>query len=129
MLLVICWSESSHLHLLRQKANCSSHIVTFMDVLFGVIHSAGGGFTKILTNSYLYVMVFHHDGCSGLLCCKSVVFEKKTKIEKIKEIIFKLININLLFNINLRLAGDRPMSPKFRKVHRPLLLPITDQFP
>ena len=28
-----------------------------------------------------------------------------------------------------RLAGDRPMSPQFRKVHRPLLLPITDQFP
>ena len=27
------------------------------------------------------------------------------------------------------LAGDRPMSPQFRKVHRPLLLPITDQFP
>ena len=28
---------------------------------------AGGGFTKILTNSYLYVMGIHHDGCSGLL--------------------------------------------------------------
>ena len=28
-----------------------------------------------------------------------------------------------------RLAGDRPMSPQFRKVHRPLLLSITDQFP
>ena len=28
-----------------------------------------------------------------------------------------------------QLAGDRPMSPQFRKVHRPLLLPITDQFP
>ena len=28
-----------------------------------------------------------------------------------------------------RLAGDRLMSPQFRKVHRPLLLPITDQFP
>ena len=27
------------------------------------------------------------------------------------------------------LAGDRRMSPQFRKVHRPLLLPITDQFP
>ena len=25
-------------------------------------------------------------------------------------------------------AEDRPMSPQFRKVHRPLLLPITDQF-
>ena len=25
-----------------------------------------------------------------------------------------------------RLAGDRPISPQFRKVHRPLLLPITD---
>ena len=36
----ICWSGNSHLHLLRQKSNCSSHIVTrFMDVLFGVIHS------------------------------------------------------------------------------------------
>ena len=30
---------------------------------------------------------------------------------------------------SFRLAGDRPMSPQFRKVHRPLLLPITDQFP
>ena len=28
-----------------------------------------------------------------------------------------------------RLAGDRPVSPQFRKVHHPLLLPITDQFP
>ena len=28
-----------------------------------------------------------------------------------------------------RLAGDRLMSPQFQKVHRPLLLPITDQFP
>ena len=40
MLLAICWSESSHLHLLRQKFNCSGHIVTpFMDVLFDVIHT------------------------------------------------------------------------------------------
>ena len=28
-----------------------------------------------------------------------------------------------------QLAGDRLMSPQFRKVHRPLLLPITEQFP
>ena len=28
-----------------------------------------------------------------------------------------------------RLAGDRPMSPQFRKVHFPPLLPITDRFP
>ena len=28
-----------------------------------------------------------------------------------------------------RLAGNRPMSPQCRKVHHPLLLPITDQFP
>ena len=28
-----------------------------------------------------------------------------------------------------RLAGDRSISPQFRKVHRPLLLPITDKFP
>ena len=26
------------------------------------------------------------------------------------------------------LAGDRPMSPQFQKIHRPPLLPITDQF-
>ena len=40
MLLGICWSGSSHLHILRQKSNCSSHIVTpFMDVVFGVIHT------------------------------------------------------------------------------------------
>ena len=30
---------------------------------------------------------------------------------------------------SFRLAGGRPMSPQFRKVHSPLLLPITDQFP
>ena len=30
---------------------------------------------------------------------------------------------------SFRLAGDRPMSPQFRKVHRSLLLPITDRFP
>ena len=28
MQLAICWSGSSHLHLLRQKSNCSSSIVT-----------------------------------------------------------------------------------------------------
>ena len=40
MQLAICWSGNSHLDLLRQKSNCSSHIVAiFMDVLFGVIHS------------------------------------------------------------------------------------------
>ena len=40
MLVGICWSGSSHLHQLRQKSNCSSLIVTtFMDVLFGVIHT------------------------------------------------------------------------------------------
>ena len=34
-MLVICWSGSSHLHLLRQKSNCSSHIVSqFIDVLW-----------------------------------------------------------------------------------------------
>ena len=27
-----------------------------------------------------------------------------------------------------RLGGDRPMSPQFRKTHRPLRLPITAQF-
>ena len=27
------------------------------------------------------------------------------------------------------LAGDRPMSPLFQRVHRPPLLPTTDQFP
>ena len=26
-------------------------------------------------------------------------------------------------------SGDRPISPQFQKVHRPPLLPITDQFP
>ena len=40
MELAICWSGSSHLHLLRQKYNRSSQIVTqFIDVLYGVIYS------------------------------------------------------------------------------------------
>ena len=40
MQLAIIWSGSSHLHLLRQKSNCSSHIVTeIMDVLFSVNHT------------------------------------------------------------------------------------------
>ena len=50
----ICWSGNSHLHLLRQKSNCSSHIVTqFMDVLLGVIHS------RTLLKSLLSVIVAH----------------------------------------------------------------------
>ena len=54
MQLVICWSGNTHLHLLRQKSNCSSHIVsTFMDVLFGVIHS------RILLENLLSVIVTH----------------------------------------------------------------------
>ena len=54
MLLVICWSESSHLHLLRQKSNCPSHIVTtFMDMLFGVIH------TRTLLENLMSVIVTH----------------------------------------------------------------------
>ena len=36
MQLAICWSGIFHLHLRRQKSNCSSHIASqFMDVLFG----------------------------------------------------------------------------------------------
>ena len=54
MQLAICWSGSSHLHLLRQKSNCSSHIVTeFMDVLFGVIHY------RTLLENLLSVIVTH----------------------------------------------------------------------
>ena len=50
----ICWSGNSHLHLLRQKSNCSSRIVTkFMDVLFGVIHS------RTILESLLSVIVTH----------------------------------------------------------------------
>ena len=49
-----CWSGNSHLHILRQKSNCSSHIFTqFMDVLFGVIHS------RTLLESLLSVIVTH----------------------------------------------------------------------
>ena len=58
MLLGICWSESSHFHLLRQKSNCSSHIVTpFMDVQLDVIH------TRTLLENLLSVLVTH----SGVL--------------------------------------------------------------
>ena len=50
----ICWSGNSHLHLLRQKSNCLSHIVTqFIDVLFGVNHS------RTLLESLLSVIVTH----------------------------------------------------------------------
>ena len=46
--------RSSHLHLLSQKSNCSSHIVTpFMDVLFGVIH------TRTLLENSMSVLVRH----------------------------------------------------------------------
>ena len=54
MQLAICWSGNSHLLLLRQKSNCSSHIVTqFMDVLLGVIHS------RTLLENLLSVIVTH----------------------------------------------------------------------
>ena len=50
----IWWSGNSHLHLLRQKSNCSSHIVTqFMDVLFGIIYS------RTLLERLLSVIVTH----------------------------------------------------------------------
>ena len=58
MQLAICWPGNSHLHLLRQKSNCSSHIVTpFMDVLFGVIRS------RTLVENLLSVIVTY----SGVL--------------------------------------------------------------
>ena len=59
MQLAICWSGSSHLHLRRQKSNCSKNpkknrIATkFMDVLFGVI------FTRALLENLLAVIVTH----------------------------------------------------------------------
>ena len=54
MQLAICWSGSSYLHILRQKSNWSSHIVTqFMDVLYGVI------FTRTLLENLLSVIVTH----------------------------------------------------------------------
>ena len=54
MLLAICWSGCSHLHLWRPKTNCSSHIVIpFMDVLFGLIR------TITLLENLLSVIVTH----------------------------------------------------------------------
>ena len=54
MHLAICWLGNSHLHLLRQKSNCSSHIVTkFIDVLSGVIH------TRTPLENLLSVIVTH----------------------------------------------------------------------
>ena len=52
--LTIRWSECSHLHQWKQKANCSSHIGTpLMDVLFGVIH------TRTLLENLQSVIVTH----------------------------------------------------------------------
>ena len=58
MQLAICWSRSSHLHLLRQKSNCSSHIVTqFMDVFFwrhsyhNTIIKFTGSYSELVTHS------------------------------------------------------------------------------
>ena len=57
----ICWSGNSHLYLLRQRSNCTSRIVTsFMDVLFGVIHS------RTLLENLLSAIVTHS---SVLLMC------------------------------------------------------------
>ena len=57
MQLALCWSGSSHLHLLRQKSNCSSHIITqFMDVLFGVIHAR-----TLLENLPSVIMIHSND--------------------------------------------------------------------
>ena len=54
MQLAICWSGNSHLHLLRQKSSCSSHIITtFIDVRFGIIHS------RTLLEILLSVIVTH----------------------------------------------------------------------
>ena len=54
MLVGICWLGSSRLHPLKEKSNCSSHIVTpFMDVLFGVIH------TRTLLENLLSVLGTH----------------------------------------------------------------------
>ena len=54
MQLVICWTESSHLHQWRQNSNFSSDIVTqFMGVLFGVIHA------KTLLENLLSVIMTH----------------------------------------------------------------------
>ena len=52
MKFAICWPRSSHFHLLKQKSNCLSHIVTpFMNVLFGVIHS-GTKLENLLSVNY-----------------------------------------------------------------------------
>ena len=54
MQLTICGSESSHLHLWRQKSNCPSHIVAqFMDMIFGVI------LTRTPLENLLSVIVTH----------------------------------------------------------------------
>ena len=52
--------RKSHLHLLRPKSNCSSHIVTlFMDVLFGVIHT-GTLLENLLSDLVTYSSVLQH---------------------------------------------------------------------
>ena len=43
---------------------------------------------------------------------------------RLSEVFRRLVHLG-----SSRLAEDRPMSPQFRKVHRPILLPITNQFP
>ena len=54
MQLVICWPGSSHLHLWRQKSNCSSNFVTqYLDVRFGFI------LTRTLLENLLSVAVTH----------------------------------------------------------------------
>ena len=62
----ICWSGNTHLHLLRQKSNCSSHIVSqFMDVLFGFIHS------RTLLENLLSVIVTHSSVLLNVPRCTS----------------------------------------------------------
>ena len=73
MQLAISWSGSSHLHLLRKKSNCSSHIVTpIMDVLFGAIHS-----TILLENllSVIVVVVVVVGQTVGSISTKTLAYD------------------------------------------------------
>ena len=58
--------------------------------------------------------------------CMFALFLKRTAdvMAPRLSVVFRRLFVWVVFGF----AGDRPMSPQFRKVHRPLLLQITDQF-
>ena len=61
-------SEKDKCCIVNVTCDLKRHFLIYLILLIKILITSGAGFTKISTNSHLYVIGFHHDGCSYNYC-------------------------------------------------------------